>query len=220
MKGKTGEAACFRGNGMIENVIYAALFDAVEEMGTSILVAYVVAVILLLVTCHFTVVKFFRGLGYFRLRLTIVTLFGLMGASLSTYMNAIDSSASRELLPQAVQKRWILFGSYGIGEDFVKAIKPLASGMQDIFSGSLLCLVFNFSIGLTLAIIGWILFAMLIGWILFAMLIGWKTWMIALALDLLINWKQGKWTKKAVENAKEEEDSDSATSEAEQTGAG
>jgi hypothetical protein len=192
---------------MIENVIYAALFDAVEEMGTSILVAYVVAVILLLVTCHFTVVKFFRGLGYFRLRLTIVTLFGLMGASLSTYMNAIDSSASRELLPQAVQKRWILFGSYGIGEDFVKAIKPLASGMQDIFSGSLLCLVFNFSIGLTLAIIGWILFAMLIGW---------KTWMIALALDLLINWKQGKWTKKAVENA-EEEDSDSATSEAEQT---
>jgi hypothetical protein len=193
---------------MIENVIYAALFDAVEEMGTSILVAYVVAVILLLVTCHFTVVKFFRGLGYFRLRLTIVTLFGLMGASLSTYMNAIDSSASRELLPQAVQKRWILFGSYGIGEDFVKAIKPLASGMQDIFSGSLLCLVFNFSIGLTLAIIGWILFAMLIGW---------KTWMIALALDLLINWKQGKWTKKAVENAKEEEDSDSATSEAEQT---
>jgi hypothetical protein len=193
---------------MIENVIYAALFDAVEEMGTSILVAYVVAVILLLVTCHFTVVKFFRGLGYFRLRLTIVTLFGLMGASLSTYMNAIDSSASRELLPQAVQKRWILFGSYGIGEDFVKAIKPLASGMQDIFSGSLLCLVFNFSIGLTLAIIGWILFAMLIGW---------KTWMLALALDLLINWKQGKWTKKAVENAKEEEDSDSATSEAEQT---
>jgi hypothetical protein len=193
---------------MIENVIYAALFDAVEEMGTSILVAYVVAVILLLVTCHFTVVKFFRGLGYFRLRLTIVTLFGLMGASLSTYMNAIDSSASRELLPQAVQKRWILFGSYGIGEDFVKAIKPLASGMQDIFSGSLLCLVFNFSIGLTLAIIGWILFAMLIGW---------KTWMIALALDLLINWKQGKWTKKAVENAKEEEDSDSVTSEAEQT---
>ncbi|MCR4869136.1 MAG: hypothetical protein K5889_06580 [Lachnospiraceae bacterium] len=193
---------------MIENVIYAALFDAVEEMGTSILVAYVVAVILLLVTCHFTVVKFFRGLGYFRLRLTIVTLFGLMGASLSTYMNAIDSSASRELLPQAVQKRWILFGSYGIGEDFVKAIKPLASGMQDIFSGSLLCLVFNFSIGLTLAIIGWILFAMLIGW---------KTWMIALALDLLINWKQGKWTKKVVENAKEEEDSDSATSEAEQT---
>lgn len=208
MKGKTGEAACFRGNGMIENVIYAALFDAVEEMGTSILVAYVVAVILLLVTCHFTVVKFFRGLGYFRLRLTIVTLFGLMGASLSTYMNAIDSSASRELLPQAVQKRWILFGSYGIGEDFVKVIKPLASGMQDIFSGSLLCLVFNFSIGLTLAIIGWILFAMLIGW---------KTWMIALALDLLINWKQGKWTKKAVENAKEEEDSDSVTSEAEQT---
>jgi hypothetical protein len=196
---------------MIENVIYAALFDAVEEMGTSILVAYVVAVILLLVTCHFTVVKFFRGLGYFRLRLTIVTLFGLMGASLSTYMNAIDSSASRELLPQAVQKRWILFGSYGIGEDFVKVIKPLASGMQDIFSGSLLCLVFNFSIGLTLAIIGWILFAMLIGW---------KTWMIALALDLLINWKQGKWTKKAVENAKEEEDSDSATSEAEQTGSG
>lgn len=193
---------------MIENVIYAALFDAVEEMGTSILVAYVVAVILLLVTCHFTVVKFFRGLGYFRLRLTIVTLFGLMGASLSTYMNAIDSSASRELLPQAVQKRWILFGSYGIGEDFVKAIKPLASGMQDIFSGSLLCLVFNFSIGLTFAIIGWILFAMLIGW---------KTWMIALALDLLINWKQGKWTKKAVENAKEEEDSDFATSEAEQT---
>ncbi|SCW45686.1 hypothetical protein SAMN02910400_00845 [Lachnospiraceae bacterium C10] len=193
---------------MIENVIYAALFDAVEEMGTSILVAYVVAVILLLVTCHFTVVKFFRGLGYFRLRLTIVTLFGLMGASLSTYMNAIDSSASRELLPQAVQKRWILFGSYGIGEDFVKAIKPLASGMQDIFSGSLLCLVFNFSIGLTLAIIGWILFAMLIGW---------KTWMIALALDLLINWKQGKWTKKAVENAKEEEDRDSTTSEAEQT---
>jgi hypothetical protein len=80
--------------------------------------------------------------------------------------------------------------------------------MQDIFSGSLLCLVFNFSIGLTFAIIGWILFAMLIGW---------KTWMIALALDLLINWKQGKWTKKAVENAKEEEDSDSATSEAEQT---
>lgn len=208
MKGKTGEAVCFRGNGMIENVIYAALFDAVEEMGTSILVAYVVAVILLLVTCHFTVVKFFRGLGYFRLRLTIVTLFGLMGASLSTYMNAIDSSASRELLPQAVQKRWILFGSYGIGEDFVKAIKPLASGMQDIFSGSLLCLVFNFSIGLTLAIIGWILFAMLIGW---------KTWMIALALDLLINWKQGKWTKKAVENAKEEEDRDSTTSEAEQT---
>ena len=193
---------------MIENVIYAALFDAVEEMGTSILVAYVVAVILLLVTCHFTVVKFFRGLGYFRLRLTIVTLFGLMGASLSTYMNAIDSSASRQLLPQAVQKRWILFGSYGIGEDFVKAIKPLASGMQDIFSGSLLCLVFNFSIGLTLAIIGWILFAMLIGW---------KTWMLALALDLLINWKQGKWTKKAVENAKEEEDSNSATSEAEQT---
>jgi hypothetical protein len=193
---------------MIENVIYAALFDAVEEMGTSILVAYVVAVILLLVTCHFTVVKFFRGLGYFRLRLTIVTLFGLMGASLSAYMNAIDSSASRELLPQAVQKRWILFGSYGIGEDFVKAIKPLASGMQDIFSGSLLCLVFNFSIGLTLAIIGWILFAMLIGW---------KTWMIALALDLLINWKQGKWTKKAVENAKEEEDRDSTTSEAEQT---
>ncbi len=208
MKGKNGERDCFRGNGMIENVIYAALFDAVEEMGTSILVAYVVAVILLLVTCHFTVVKFFRGLGYFRLRLTIVTLFGLMGASLSTYMNAIDSSASRELLPQAVQKRWILFGSYGIGEDFVKAIKPLASGMQDIFSGSLLCLVFNFSIGLTLAIIGWILFAMLIGW---------KTWMIALALDLLINWKQGKWTKKVVENAKEEEDSDSATSEAEQT---
>ncbi len=208
MKGKTGEAACFRGNGMIENVIYAALFDAVEEMGISILVAYVVAVILLLVTCHFTVVKFFRGLGYFRLRLTIVTLFGLMGASLSAYMNAIASSASRELLPQAVQKRWILFGSYGIGEDFVKAIKPLASGMQDIFSGSLLCLVFNFSIGLTLAIIGWILFAMLIGW---------KTWMIALALDLLINWKQGKWTKKAAENAEEEKDSDSATSEAEQT---
>ena len=86
---------------MIENVLYGALFDAVEELGMAIIVVYLVAVVLFVLTCHFTVGKFFKLLQYFRLRITMGFLLAFMGLSFLAYMQALDPSASTPVTPPA-----------------------------------------------------------------------------------------------------------------------
>lgn len=172
---------------MIENVLYGALFDAVEELGMAIIVVYLVAVVLFVLTCHFTVGKFFKLLQYFRLRITTGFLLAFMGLSFLAYMQALDPSVQKGLFEMEFHKvQWIPAGAYGMGKAFLEAMRPVHDQMQDVFSSTVLCLVYNFGIGLTFGVIGWIIFSILVGW---------KALILTLAGDLLINWKQGKWTK-------------------------
>ena len=182
---------------MMENVLYGALFGAVEQLGMGIIAVYLVAVILLLLIFHFTVGKFFDLLGFFRLRITTVVLVCLMGLSLVSYLQALDPSVQEGFSLKAVgQGEWIPFGAYGVGRAFIEAMRPLHSQIQDVCSGTVLCLVYNFSFGLTFLVMGWIIFALLVGWYFL---------IPALAGDLFLNWKQGKWTRRS---EREEEKAD------------